>query len=106
MKNIQDILPPFYVIPIPINKQDRGPCSDADAIDVRYEIWDQLNQTIALYGDEEIANRVVILMNKLYNDRCKIGKCCCCLEDLDDNHIRVGVCKKCADIHSQLVTID
>lgn len=62
-----EIVPPFHVVPMPINVDGEGPEMDpTKVVKTMYEVWDSLNQTIGEFNAIEFANIAVNSLNNLY----------------------------------------
>lgn len=46
-------------IPMPIDKDGRGPCEKRDTVRTVYEVWDCVNMTVAVCDYEDCAKRIV-----------------------------------------------
>lgn len=57
---------PFFVIPMPLNKDGEGPETNIEKIlTTVYEVWDAQNIIVAVYDNEDDANEYAELINSL-----------------------------------------
>jgi hypothetical protein len=64
MRSVDELCPPFYVVPIPINAEGQGPEMDpAKEVGVCWEVWDGLFLAVCTAGDEDIARLIAQRLN-------------------------------------------
>lgn len=64
----KDICPPFYVIPMPLDKDGRGPADESETVRTEYQVWDAVNRTLATFDNYRAAEDVAVILNKFIGD--------------------------------------
>lgn len=64
----REFYPPFFIMPIPLNKNGEGPASEAETVTTVYQIWDGANQTFQSFNDERGAREALALLDGVTED--------------------------------------
>jgi hypothetical protein len=63
-RSVDELLPPFYVVPMPLNEQGHGPETDpAEVVVTTWEVWDCLTLAVCTTSDEAIARLIAQRLN-------------------------------------------
>lgn len=53
----------YFYMPLPVNKEGKGPVPMEEAHEIIHEIWDVCAVTVVICRDEEMARRIVEFLN-------------------------------------------
>lgn len=55
MAKNNDFLPPFFAIPMPVDKDGNGPVTDGSEARIVWEVWDATNRTVSVHENKRRA---------------------------------------------------
>lgn len=55
-------------VPMPLDKEGRGPASDKDTVQISYQVWDENLMTVCICGNPADASRIAESHN--FPDQC------------------------------------
>lgn len=64
--SFKQLYPPFLVIPMPLDKDGRGPAYENETVKMTWEIWDAVCQTVSIHDTEAEALNALVELRKNY----------------------------------------